>query len=373
MRFHVLGLPHTITTPEYTTCAFTMKVLKLCKMLTRQGHEVIHYGHQDSQVECTEHVTVVKRYDLDKSYKGHDWRTKGWPQYHNDDWAFKVFETRVLDALRATAVRGDFLLITFGGNQKSIADQMPPDVLVCEPGIGYPSGAFAPFQIFESYAVMHAYHTTAAISNSSNSFWYKAVIPNYFDLDDFTYRPKKDDYFLFLGRVDAGKGVHIAEQMAEKAGRRLVVAGGHVTHKFNYNKVENVGVVGVDQRRELLANATATLCPSMFLEPFCGVHVESMISGTPVITSDWGAFGEYNRHGVTGYRCKTFEQFEWAAKNIERIDPAACRAWGENFSIPNIAPYFEDYWHTAQDRLGVGWYEENPDRENLDFASWSPP
>ena len=59
MKIHVLGVPHTKTTEEFSTCAFTQKTLTLCKMLTRRGHHVIHYGVEGSNPECTENVDVM--------------------------------------------------------------------------------------------------------------------------------------------------------------------------------------------------------------------------------------------------------------------------------------------------------------------------
>ena len=96
---------------------------------------------------------------------------------------------------------------------------------------------------------------------------------------------------------------------------------------------------------------------------------ESLMSGTPLITNDWGGPGENNLHGITGYKCRTFEQFLWALKNIDRIDPRKCREWAvRNFSFDAIAPMYEEYFQSLNNlRNSEGWYTLNPDRTDLDF------
>jgi hypothetical protein len=97
----------------------------------------------------------------------------------------------------------------------------------------------------------------------------------------------------------------------------------------------------------------------MYVEPFGGVQVENLLCGTPTITTDWGAFAENNIQGVTGYRCRTFEDFVKAARDCQegKIKSIDCRRQGENFSLDAIAPKYEKYFTEAlqvsQDR---GWY-----------------
>lgn len=370
-KFHVLGIPHTVTTPEYSTCAFTQKVLKLCTMLTNSGHQVIHYGHEKSIVDCMESVTVTTDADLKASYGNWNWRKGGWPAFKISDPIYLAFYANTIREIKARAQPGDFLLCPFGAAHRPVADACK-DLIVVESGIGYPSGSFAQFRVFESYALLHAYQGQKAVETASNTFWHDAVIPNAFNVDDFKFTAKKDDYFLFLGRVNAGKGVHVAAQIAEATQTPLVVAGPGDFDLSKYEPwVQKVGVVNPKKRAKLLSKAKAVLCPSTFLEPFCGVQIEAMLSGTPVISSDWGAFAEYNQHGLTGYRCKTFEHFTWAANNIGKIKPPNCRAWGERFSLENIAPLYNEYFQSvANGRAAMGWYTEKPERTDLDNVTF---
>lgn len=370
MRFHVLGIPHTISTPEYSSCAFTQKVVKLCTMLMSEGHTVIHYGNAASNVECSAHITVTTETDLRLSYAGHDWKKSGFPAFAKTDCCYVEFYKNAIREIAALKQPGDFLLCSFGDWHRPVAEAHR-DMIVVESGIGYPNGTFAPFKIYESYAIMHAYQGNMAAASPSNDFWYDAVIPNAFNLAEFEYMADKGDELLFLGRLNDGKGLHIATQIAEATKTPMFIAGPG-TPPANTQFTRYVGVAGPAQRKLLLSRAKAVICASTFLEPFCGVHVEAMLSGTPVISSDRGAFAEYNKHGITGFRCKTFEQFVWAAKNIGEIKPETCRMWAQRFSLGAVAPMYTDYFKSLADiKNGKGWYEPRDDRESLGFSSFN--
>jgi glycosyltransferase involved in cell wall biosynthesis len=355
-RYHLLGLPHTVSSKTYNACAYTQKVVKFAKMMKARGHYIIHYGHEDSDLECDEHVSVLTNSDFEKSYGSHDWKNKFF-KFDMGDHAYTTFFKNAIKEITKRKQKNDFLLPFWGSGVRPICDAHN-DMIVVEPGIGYAGGHFARWKIFESYAIYHAYCGLKNVG-TCNQDWYDVVIPNYFDLDDFKFEEEKDDYFLYLGRVYDGKGVNVAIQATELAGVKLVIAGQKEDGYTFPKHVEYVGYADVEKRKQLMGKAKASFLPSMYVEPFGGVQIENLLSGTPTITTDWGSFAENNLHGITGYRCRTMGDFIRAVENIDKIKPKDCREWGENFSLEKVGELYEKYFQDVLNvYTGKGWYEK---------------
>lgn len=378
IRLHALGVPHTITNKEYTYCAFTQKAVNMCKMFHNSGMHVIHYGHPDSDVVCDEHVDVIDRETYQKTYGNLDWKTKGTYGYALNDEVYQTFARNAIVEINKRKKPGDILLCFYGHGHKQVADGVQ-DMIIVEPCIGY-GDVFAQFKVYESYAIMHSINGVSHAFSPKNSF-YDVVIPSGLEVNDFEFREEKEDYFLMCGRLIWSKGVHLASQVCEAIGKKLVLIGTtygpHDCHLGNEwpAHVEYLGYADVEKRKYYMSRAKALFAPTLYMEPFGNVAVEALMSGTPVIATDWGAFTETVPHGLVGYRGRTFEQFVWAAKNIDNISTKTCRKWAlDNYSMDKVAVMYEEYFNSLINIVnGKGWYEPNPSRTNLDWLKKTYP
>ena len=188
-------------------------------------------------------------------------------------------------------------------------------------GNGKPGEKFLPNTVFVS--------RNHAIRHGSRHYIYSGI-----NLDDFIYREKKEDYFLFLAKVSwKVKNVDLAIKLAKVMGFRLIVAGGWRL-SFRRN-IKFVGEVADKEKAELLAGAKALIFPTKWEEPIGNVTLEAMASGTPVITTNKGAMPEIITSDV-GFRCDTFEEFKEAISRIDEISPRKCRERVEENFIARI-------------------------------------
>ena len=238
-------------------------------------------------------------------------------------------------------------------------------------------------------------NTYAGIGLNLDGFVYNGI-----PVEIFPFKEKKQDYLFWIGRVSDIKGTDLAVQIAKKSGRPLVIAGEvHDVYKKFYDEkvfpyltwandsgsVEdqekkrndlvsklNVGKSIVDsgeiifvgplddkQKAVFYSNASATLVPNRWKEPFGLIIVESMACGTPVLGTTFGAIPELIEDGKTGYlieppsnflesplgEIELTNEFAYFVNNLGSIYPSDCRKHVENkFSREIMSQTYLDFY-----------------------------
>ncbi|HXI21991.1 MAG TPA: glycosyltransferase, partial [Gemmatimonadales bacterium] len=162
-----------------------------------------------------------------------------------------------------------------------------------------------------------------AARHGSASFVYNGLDPA-----DYRFRPDKDAYDLFLGRLHSSKGWQLAVEGAKLAGRTLIVAGGW--RPSLSRRLRFVGAVDGAAKADLLAGAQLLWMPAQWDEPFGLTLIEALWSGTPVLGTRRGALPEVLSPEVAELG-DTVEELVAALPAMVSKAPEACRARAERY------------------------------------------
>lgn len=321
----MLAIPHTITRDEYSHCAFTGKVKRFAPMMRSRGFEVYHYGVETSESGANKDIDILTKDEWNilriESYKKLHPTLSEFeiitrledPRSYVGDLAnyntplYSEFNKRLRSALieNYRSVQTDIVCLPFGPAHDGAIQGL--NLVHVESGIGYPNSCKT-FRIFESYAKLHM--VIEKEKKQVQNYWF--VVPNYFNTVEFpiSLNPKRDT-IGFLGRMEPIKGCHIIVEVARKFRHVQFILCGQgdpSPYLVEPNVVYKTPIHG-DERGVFLGSLTAMMAPSKFCEPFCGSAVEAQLCGTPVITSDFGAFTETVEQFKTGVRCHTLADF----------------------------------------------------------------
>jgi glycosyltransferase involved in cell wall biosynthesis len=166
-----------------------------------------------------------------------------------------------------------------------------------------------------------------------------------------TFRENGGDKLVSYGRIHPDKGVHLAIEVAKKAGMDLMIAGIIQDQEYFENQIKPhiddtsirfIGPVGPAERDALLKEAYAVLHLNTIPERFGLVMAESMAAGVPVIAMDLGSCREVIADEESGYLVNSVDEAVAAVGRVDKIDRRKClQRVKENFTIDKMAEGYE--------------------------------
>ena len=352
----MIGLFHTVPSNEYSHCAFTGKVLRFPKMMNQYGYTVVEYANEGSESNAEYKIPILSRGRLEE-LKGKV-ENKDFVGDHAiiDSPLHQEFQKYLIFEMKKRVRPGDLILHPFGNSHVKLLDIFKENIHI-ESGIGY--GAYATMEgthkIFESNAQMHKYYGELGRAGNPSHYWF--VVPNYFDLDEWEVESKPGDYIAFLGRIDSVKGLDTIQILADHVDRKIILCGQGDWEQWKHPNIEYKGPIAGKERSNFLKNAYCTLTPTTFVEPFCGVSIESMLCGTPVLSTNYGAFTENIINGFNGFRNNTLQDWIDSYAKIPELDREKIASHTrDKFSLKEVGRQYDLVFQKYAQLYGKGWF-----------------
>lgn len=171
---------------------------------------------------------------------------------------------------------------------------------------------------------------------------YIATVYNGINIDKFTFNPKPKNYLMFLGRINADKGIEEAIEIARKTRRKLMIVAKVDPQDRDYYRevvkplIDNkqivyVGEVGESHKIEILKDAKALISPIQWDEPFGLVNIEALACGVPILSIGRGSMPEIFKEAKVGYLCGSVSELIKRVSQIDKINRLDCRIHVEKY------------------------------------------
>ena len=331
MKLILVGFPHTrFNDTEFAHCAFTAKAVRLVEMLRSEcgAHVTVLWGGDPDGLNTANSDEFISLLSAEEQRRLHGDNLPA--TILHLDWSEATAHWRMINHrsaawLHCWAKEGDIVMTMSGSNHDGLYHELPHLKWV-EPCVGYAGISMkTKAKAYESYAWMHHLYGRYGI-NDGNPL--DAVIPNFYRPDDF-YTGQDGGYLLFIGRQIRRKGIEHVVEIARRMQRPLIIAGqgGRIDGgnlicddttvvPLDGVDVNHVGTVRAPERAALYAEASCTLVPTLYIEPWGGVFSEAMLSGVWPVTTNWGGFTDWiPPQARFGSIDNAVEAVEWAIAN----------------------------------------------------------
>ncbi|MFP4012750.1 MAG: glycosyltransferase [Chitinispirillaceae bacterium] len=186
------------------------------------------------------------------------------------------------------------------------------------------------------------------------------VIENGVEISSLSGVQTREKYAVTMGRICPEKRLHVAMDAAREAGIAVLLAGKVYPYREHLAYFRELIVPRLDScwcrflgaldpagRHLILSRALCTLVASRAPETSSLVAMESLASGTPVITFPSGALPEIVDHGRTGFIVENKDEMVRAIRKVTSLDRYECRrAAEERFSVRRMCGQYMDMYES---------------------------
>jgi glycosyltransferase involved in cell wall biosynthesis len=163
------------------------------------------------------------------------------------------------------------------------------------------------WKIIDQYIVLTE-HSKSVILNSHLSYLSNKLVvkPNFVNVENIDTKIKRENHFLFVGRLSDEKGIKLLMQVFSSSNYRLSIIGEGplVNEVVKFAKEHsNVTYLGFKSKAVInkeLQKCSALIFPSIWFETFGLIITEAFASATPVIASNIGSASILIKHNYNG-------------------------------------------------------------------------
>jgi glycosyltransferase involved in cell wall biosynthesis len=303
----------------------------LVEGLTERGHDVTLVGVDKTETSAR----FIQTHDEAPSER----IGESFPEAIHAAVVANTLEDLEVDVVHDNSVAGP--LLAFG--------RPAPTVLTAHGPVGGEIGRY--YELIS--AAVHMVAISYAQRGMAPQLSWVATVHNAIPVEQYPFRADKEDFLLWLGRMNPEKAPHLAIDVARAVGRPIVLAGkctepaekryfeAEVEPRLGKD-VDWTGEADTERKKDLLERAHCFVFPIQWHEPFGIVMVEAMACGTPVVALNAGSVPEVVHDGVTGFVRDDVDGLAKAVEKVGEIDARACREHVEsNFSVPAMVDGYE--------------------------------
>ncbi len=328
MKIAIIAPPWTIL-PATDYAGIESTIDNLTEKLIEKGHEVILFAPDGSTSSATikHYMPISEEINFEKANENLRYYLKNLTALY----ASAKAEAIGVDIIHNFTIAGDFetsipTLWTIYGPPKDFI------VKTCEEISKYP----------DNYLISVSNRQRTLFSEASTEINFTDTIYKSINTDNINWSKNKENYFLFIGHSEQKQALELVRRVANSANKRLVAVMQGKENKVFKEEIApwlkkdtlNLSLQFTEDllreaRYDLYRKAKCTFYINQWEEPFGMEMLESLASGTPVISLYKGAAAEVIENGKTGFLVETEEEMVQAVKKIDEINPEDCRKAAE--------------------------------------------